>query len=138
MYLLLDWQVLVQCKYVNTTWDDLKDVKYSYTVQLDEYASENNYSDKPDFAWWVKYVIKKRNKILSKVKSNYWVRPHKYGIIVSKNVKETKQIDTEDEKKLWWDVIMLEMNNVRPEFELYKGDNKDLVGYQEIKFHCFL
>ena len=30
---------------------------------------------------------------------------------------------------------MLEMKNVRPAFEVYDGDLKDLVGCQEIKCH---
>ena len=30
---------------------------------------------------------------------------------------------------------MLEMKNVRPYFENYEGDIKNLVGYQHIKFH---
>ena len=30
---------------------------------------------------------------------------------------------------------MLEMKNVRPDFEVHKGDIKNLVGHQEIKCH---
>ena len=44
------WQVLVQWKYGSTTWNDLKDVKKSHPVYLDEYAIENGYSDDPVFA----------------------------------------------------------------------------------------
>ena len=64
------------------------------------------------------------------------MRTNKYGIIVPNDVIESKQIDTENKKTLWWDVNILEMNNVRPEFEVYKGDKNDLVGYKGIKF-CF-
>ena len=64
------------------------------------------------------------------------MRTNKYGIIVPNDVIESKQIDTENKKTLWWDVNILEMNNVRPEFEVYKGDKNDLVVYKGIKF-CF-
>ena len=32
---------------------------------------------------------------------------------------------------------MLEMDNVRPVFEVYEGDKQELVGYQGIKCHFF-
>ena len=35
-------------------------------------------------------------------------------------------------KTLWWNSIMLGMRNIHPAFELYEGDTKKLVGYQEI------
>ena len=47
--------VLVQCKDVCNTWNDLKYVKESYPVQLDEYAIDNGYSNEPFFAWWVNF-----------------------------------------------------------------------------------
>ena len=43
------WQVLVQWKYGITTWNNLKDVKYSYPVQLAEYIIDNGYSDETVF-----------------------------------------------------------------------------------------
>ena len=80
-------------------------------------------------------MMKKHDIILSKAKSKYWARTHKYGIRVPKDVREAKQIYTENENNLWWYEIMLNMKNVIPEFEGYRGDIKDLVGYQGIKCH---
>ena len=90
------WEVLVQWKDCSTTWNDLKDVKESYPVHLAEYANYNGYSDEPVFTWWVKSLMKKRDIILSKVKSKYWVRTQKYGIRVPKDVREARKIDTEN------------------------------------------
>ena len=129
------WEVLILWKDGSTTWSKLKDVKESYPVQIAEYATENSLAEEPAFAWWVDYVHKKRERILSKVKSKYWVRTHKYGIRVPKTVHEAIEIDSINNNTLWWDSIMLEMKNVRPAFEKYEGDIKDLVGYQHIRCH---
>ena len=108
------------------------DVKDSYPVQLAEYTFENGYSDEPAFTWWFKFVMKNRNIILSKVKSKYGVRTHKYGIRVTMDVRESNQIDTDNNNTIWWDAILVDMKNVRPAFEVYEGDKKDLVVYQGI------
>ena len=57
---------------------------------------ENKIADQPAFAWWVPYTIRKMKSILSKVKSKYWQRTHKYGIRVPKNVNEAYEIDKEN------------------------------------------
>jgi hypothetical protein len=45
-------------------------------------------------------------------------------------------IDAENGDTLWWDVIIKEMKNVRPAFEKWEGNEKDLpVGYQKIGLH---
>ena len=79
--------MLVKWEYDSTIWNDLKDVKDSYPVQLAYYAIDNGYSEYPDFAWWVKFVMKNREIILSKVTSKYWMRTHIYGKIVPKDVE---------------------------------------------------
>ena len=127
--------VACEVEYVRTTWNDVKDVKESYPVKLAEYTIENGHSDEPVFAWWVKFVMQKRDIILSKVKSKYWARTHKYGIRVPKDVRKSKEMDTENENTLWCDSIMLDMKNTRPVFGVYKVDKKELLGYQEIKCH---
>ena len=65
-------------------------MKESYLVQLEEYAAQNRISLEPAFAWWAQYVLKKRNHVLAKIKSKYWIRTHKYGIEIPKSVNRAK------------------------------------------------
>ena len=129
------WEVLICWKDGSTTWNKLKDVKDSYPVQLAEFSIQQGIQDEPAFAWWVPYTIKKKGRIISKVKSKYWDRTHKYGIRLPKSVKEAIEIDNENGNTLWWDALMQEMKNVRPAFEVFEGDEKSLVGYKKIKCH---
>ena len=76
----------------STDWVALKDLKNSYPVELAEYVRRNDLRDEPAFAWWVPYVERKKNRILSKVKSKYWQRTHKYGIRIPKSVEEAYRI----------------------------------------------
>jgi len=129
------YQINIQWKDGSTTWSKLKDVKDSYPVELAEFAIENGIADEPAFAWWVPYTLKKKARIVSKIKSKYWQRTHKFGIRVPKSVKEALEIDNENGNTLWWDALMKEMKNVRPAFEVYEGKVEDLVGYQKIRCH---
>jgi len=129
------WEILVQWKDGSTTWNKLKDLKQAYPVELAEYAVANRIDHFPAFAWWVPYTLKKKARIVSKIKSKYWSRTHKYGIRIPKTVKEALEIDEENGNTLWWDALMLEMKNVRPAFEIHEGEPKDLVGYQKIRCH---
>ena len=130
------WEILLLWKDGSSSWEKLKDVKESYPVQLAEYSLQHRISEEPAFAWWVPHVLKKRNRIISKVKSKYWVRTHKYGIRIPKSVKEAQQLDRENGDTLWWDAICKEMKNVLIAFEEFDGDEKDLPpGYQYVDCH---
>ena len=84
----------------------------------------------------IPYTNRKVKAIIQKVKSNkYWERTHKYGIRLPKSIKEAEEIDKENGNHLWRDAIRLEMKNVRVGFEVYEGDVKDFVGYEEIRGH---
>ena len=66
----------------------------------------------------------------------YWIKTHKYGIFVYKKFKEAILIDKENGDTLWWDAIMKEMKNVRPDFEMFDKHKEDIpIGYQQIKCH---
>jgi hypothetical protein len=80
------WEILVQWKDGSTTWITLKDMKNSYPVQLAEYAMQTRIAAEPAFGWWVKNVLKKKNRIIGKLKTKYWVRTHKFGVKMPKNV----------------------------------------------------
>ena len=84
------WELLAQWKDRITNWISLKDIKESYQVQTAEYAVAAKIDMEPAFAWWVPRTLKKRNRIISKVKSKYWHRTHKFGIRIPKSVKEAK------------------------------------------------
>ena len=61
------WQLCIQWKDRSTDWVSLKEVKQSYPVELEDYAKRAKIDDETEFAWWVTYVQKKREIILSKV-----------------------------------------------------------------------
>ena len=107
----------MQWKDQSTTWIALKDTKKSFPVNLAEYSVQARISQDPAFAWWVLFVIKKWNRIISKVKSKYWMRTQKFGIRVPKSIAEAKRLDEENGDTLWWDAICKEMKNVWKAFE---------------------
>ena len=132
----IGWEMLVQWKDQSTTWVSLKDMKDAYPVQVAEYAVSTRISEEPAFAWWVPYTLRKRNRIISKLKSKYWVRTHKFGIKIPKTAMEAKAFDLENGNTLWWDAICKEMRNVRPAFEVWDKDQSAIpIGYQEVKCH---
>ena len=99
-----------------TTWIALKNMKNSFPVQLAEYSVQARISQESAFAWWVSFVINKRNRIISKVKSKYWMRTHKFGIRVTKSVANAKRLDKENGDTLWWGAICKKMKHVRIDF----------------------
>jgi hypothetical protein len=111
-------------------------MKESFPVQLAEYAVQAKIAEEPAFAWWVPHTLKKRNRIISKLKSKYWLRTHKFGIKIPKNAEEARAFDAENGNTLWWDAILKEMKNVRPAFEVWeKGIDEIPLAYQEITCH---
>ena len=44
------WEVCIQWKDGSSTWNQVKDVKESYPIQLAEYAAQNKISEEPAFA----------------------------------------------------------------------------------------
>ena len=136
------WKLLVEWKDSSSSWIPLKDLKVSNPVELAEYAIANGLSEEPAFKWWVNHTIKKRDIIISKVKSKYWRTTHKFGIRIPKDVNEAIQLDDENKNRRWYNSIQKEVSNVRIAFdakpEISVDDarsNKALVGYQEIRCH---
>ena len=85
--------MLVRWKDGSTTWVPLNDMKESYPVQVSEYAVLTRIQEEPEFAWRIPHVLRKRNRIVAKVKSKYWICTHKFGIKVRKSVTEAITID---------------------------------------------
>ena len=98
----------------NTTWVDLKEIKQDYPVQLMEYAMASKISMDPAFAWWVPRTLKKRNRIIEKLKSKYWLKTHKFQINVPNNMKQAIQFDRENVNTFFWDAVCQDIKNVCP------------------------
>jgi hypothetical protein len=126
------WDLLIKWKDGSETWTPMKDMKESYIVETAEYAVQCRLHEEPAFAWWVPTVIKKREIILSKVKSKYWQKTHKYGIEIPKSIRTARELDTKNGNTLWWDAICDEMANVRIAFEVCDGIPP---GYTHIDCH---
>jgi hypothetical protein len=62
-------------------------------------------------------VLRKRDILINKVKSRYWQRTHKYGIVVPKLVDEALCIDKEMGTEFWMKALEKEMKNIEPAFE---------------------
>ena len=131
----IGWDIQILWKDGQTTWNKLKDVKDSYPCQLADYAIENHLDELPAFQWWIPYVLKKRDRIIAKTKTNYWQTTHKYGLEIPRNFQDCVRIDLENNNTLWQDATKAEMKVARPAFELHDGAVTDLIGYQKIRCH---
>ena len=121
------WEILLQWKDGSTTWEALKDVKNAYPAQLAEYAHQKQISNEPAFIWWVSHTLKKRDRIISKTKSRYWTRTHKFGVRIPHSVNEALELDRKNGDTLWRDAISKEMKTVRIAYKAYDGNVSDLV-----------
>ena len=77
--------------------------------------------NEPAFNWWVGFVLKKRERIISLVRKRntcYLKRNKKFGIALPKNVKEALQLDKEKGNTTWADAIATDMKNVKVAFNI--------------------
>ena len=120
---------------------NIKDVREARPIDMAEYAVKNHIADKPEFAWWVPYTLKKRNIIISKVKIKYWSKTHKCGVRLPKNVTVEMQIDQANGNTYRKDTIDKDMKKDRISYkqiedctqeEVRKVKVDDIQGYQDI------
>jgi hypothetical protein len=69
----IGWQLLVEWNEGSSDWTDLKDLKdlkkESNPVEIAEHAVANKIAEDPAFKWWVANALRRRNRIMSKLKS---------------------------------------------------------------------
>ena len=99
-----------------------------------EYANANQIEDEPAFCWWVPYTLRKRDVILSSVKTRVRKANIKYGINVPRTQEEAILVDKENGNTFWQDAIDLEMNTIMPGFD-FPDDGKPPPGYSKSSGH---
>jgi hypothetical protein len=87
------WKFLVQWTNGTCQWIDLKISKESNSVQVAEYVTASKIADKPAFAWWFPYVLRKQDVIVSAVTTRVQKTSHKYRIELPTSVKHAIEID---------------------------------------------
>ena len=75
-------------------------------------------SNEPAFRWWVKHILKRRGKIISKM-----------------TIEEAMILDAEYGDTLWQDAINKGMANIRIAFEILEECEGEPVGYTQITCH---
>jgi hypothetical protein len=139
------WHLLVEWKEGGSDWIPLKDLKESYPVEVAEYAKANKIDEELAFAWWVNDVLRRRNRIIAKIKSQYWKTTHKLGIELPHSVEEAFAIDRKNGNNHWREAIEKEMSKIKGmgAFERYEtatpqqlhDGSRKLPGYQQIGCH---
>ena len=59
------WQLCIQWKDGSTSWEKLSDLKELHPVECSEYAVSQGLMNEPAFNWWIGFVLKKRECIIS-------------------------------------------------------------------------
>ena len=121
------WSLLVAWKDGSETWIPLRVLKESNPVDVAEFARAKGIQDEPAFAWWVPYVLKKKDIIISKVKTRIRKNSHKYGIEIPTSVAHAKKIDDRNGNTYWCDAIKKEMFNVGIAFHVLE-ESENLPG----------
>ena len=129
------WELCVLWKDKSTSWVALKDLKERSPVKVTEFAVANGIANEPAFSWWIKDALKKRDRIISAVKTRYLKRAHKFGIRMPKTVQEALQIDRETGTDFWRKAIQKEMKNVRVAFKFLDTGERVPIGYKWIECH---
>ncbi|MGH7954979.1 MAG: hypothetical protein ACREOZ_03375 [Gloeomargaritales cyanobacterium] len=124
------WALTILWKDGSTTKEPLRNLKESNPVEVAEYAVANKIADEPVFAWWVNDVLRRRDRIISKIRSRYRKRTHKFGIQVPRNVEEALLIDKDTGTDFWYNAIQKEMKNVMPAFQFVEKGSKVPIGYK--------
>ncbi len=82
--------------------------------------------------------MRKHDQIISLVRrrtTRYLKRTHKFGIEISKTVKEALALDRKTGNTLWADAIAKEMREVRIAFNILPDGCSAPIGYQKIPCH---
>ena len=132
------WELCCKWKDESTSYEPLSLLKESHPVQTAEFAVAAGIDDQPAFNWWVKAVLRRRDRIIAQVKSRqtrYLKKRFKFGIEVPKTIKEAYAIDKKNGNTKWADSIAKELRNVKVAFKILDQDDRVPIGYQQIRMH---
>ena len=95
----------------------------------------------PASNWWVKHVLKKRDKIFASVRkqqTRYIKKSHKFGIELLNIVEQAQALDAKNGNTLWTNAISKEMENVRVPFDVLPDGKSIPIGHHFVQCHMVL
>lgn len=101
-------------------------------MQTAEYAKANNVGDGPAFQWWVPYTLCKRDTIIASAKARIKTTSIKFGMVVPRSKKHTRELDIENNSTFWEDAIALEIGAIPPALDL-THDNVSPLDTQDLR-----
>jgi hypothetical protein len=108
-------------------------------VQVGAYVIAHGIQDEPAFAWWVPYVMRKRDIIVSMVNSRVRRTTHKYGIEMPAPGRDIVQkaidLDRKNGDTFWMDSLAKEMRNLNIAFEYLELGEKAPPGWFKATGH---
>ncbi len=125
------WDLEVEWKDGSTSWIPLKELKETNAVEVAQYAVANRIDEEPAFDWWVRHLLKKKDRLIKASKRRQVRIGYKFGIKIPNTVEEALELDKENRDTLWYDAIQKEMQNVKVAFEVLQ-EGKAPPGYKRI------
>mgnify|MGYP006191742737 CR=1 FL=1 len=107
-------------------------------MQTAEFAVAQGDDHEPAFNWWVKHVLKKRDRIIAsnrKQQAGYLKRSRNFGIELPKTVEQAYALDAKNGITLWADAISKELENLRVAFEVLPDGKSVPIGHQVVQCH---
>ena len=87
--------------------------------------------DEAAFAYWVPYTLRKRDIIISVIKSCARKTSHKYRVVLPTSVEHAYyELDEKNGNTLWHDAIKKEMHNIGIAFEILEEGENVPVGWR--------
>ena len=133
---LKGWELQIAWKDGTKTWTPLRLAKNSIPDLVAEYTKTCKLQKEPAFHWWVPYVLRKKGRMISKVRTCFHKSNRKFGIAIPRNYDEAIIFDTENGNHSWRDAIQKEMSNVKVAFKFLNEGAPPPPGYKAIK--CFI
>jgi transposase len=133
-YTTKGWDLCVEWQDGSTSWIPLKDLKVANPIETAEYAIAHNLSKESAFSWWVRDVLKHRDRIIAASNTRYVKHTHKFGIELPKTVEEALDIDRKTCTTYWYDAIQKEMRNNAIAFEFLEPGESIPIGYTKLPF----
>ena len=81
----------------------LKVLKESQPIEVAEYVTALDLETETAFLWWVQYTLKKRDRIIASINYRITKQDHKFGIKISKEIKEALKLDQDNGNTLCQD-----------------------------------